>query len=302
MIKIIRTILCATLLATVPMQAVPSAPKLMQVVGTRALSHMQSRGGITTGVLATQAVTAALLLKSICGKEGPVAFNRFDDSVRVITKREPVLGFLVGCLYPATLGVPMPKDGGAAKKAKWLAALHRTTAKIDGAVALNSFLLSALTLRAITCFVLFYQEQVRDTLGYGYDIAQVHLDVDALNEPDEDGFYELHDSLPICCICREITETNEDTLCYTCTSHAHIAHTECFRQWYEQARTCPGGNDCQPDVHQVERGMLSKLRLLLGYRGFKYGMAAGTAVAAGFAGLGTLKGISAYKAYRASRT
>ncbi len=300
--KLMNAMLCTAMLATTPMQAAPSAPKLMQVIGSRTLAHMQSRSGITTCVLAVQAVTAALLLREhLSSRITPIVVN--PDGTMVILNLPPLqyLGHLVGYLFPPTLGVSVVKNGDDAEKARWIASVQRTIAKTDGALAINLFLLSGIALRKTVKTFYFAKQQLQEQMGDNYDYEQkVYFEevaIDTLRERSTEQ------GQPQCCICEGFYEPRDmNPWLYTCTSHQHIAHVRCMPDLIPpDGPACPVSDECELQIKRRERSRLEKLRILFGEPAFSFNMGVGVAVTAGFAGFGAYKAHSAYKAYRATR-
>ncbi len=299
--KLMNAMLCTAMLATAPMQAAPNAPKLMQVIGSRTLAHMQSRSGITTTVLAVQAVTAALLLREhLSSRITPIVLNPNGTMGILNLPALQYLGHLVVYLFPPTLGVSAPKNGDDAQKARWIASVQRTIAKTDGALAINLFLLSGIALRKTVKTFDFGKQQVQEQMGDNYDYEQStrfeEVAIDTLRE------WGTEQGQPQCCICEGFSEPwDMNPLLYTCMSHQHMAHVRCLQDSIHlDDSTCPVSDECELQITRRERSRLEKLRILFGEPGFSFNMGVGVAVTAGFAGFGAYKAHSAYKAYRAT--
>ena len=291
--KIMHALLCISLLSTTQVQSAPPASKLMHAVGKRALAHMQSRDHITGCMLALQGVTGYMLLKALCGAELPITMNHnfalddggenFDNSSIESKITGSFLCFAAGLLYPRSLSAVMPKNARAKEKAKWLASLQSANSKGDFAVAINAFLLSAITMRSVAHFVRVVQDILRTKHGFEYDY-DVRFERIRVGEPDADGFYDAKAEVPRCRICHG-SDSIEDEV-FFCQSEIPfipcIAHKKCIIRKHAMS---------------VKRSFLERWEHY--WPDDEAGkLFVGAAVAACFAGFGGWKALKAYRAYR----
>ena len=278
--KIICAILCAAMVAATPVQAVPRAVQqrsyLMKVVYKRALAHMQSRAGISTGILALHGASVAMLLKSLCSSERPFSFRIVPNEDGLAALRGilaelmkvkpslylPLLYTVVAALVPSPFGIPLPKNGSDAEARKWLGRVHNVMARTFSLSAVNSLLLSAIAVRATYGLVQDGLEMARERLGADNYYDKIDIDLAAIDAPDEDGFWDTHEVIPECCICRRSTDTPQVSLSYCCTSK-HIVHSACINEWNQgRYTTCPGAQGCRLAVRRNEPTLAKKLKWL----------------------------------------
>ena len=314
--KNIQAIMCAAILVVSPLQSASTPPKqpstaLRTIAFRRAIARMDVRQGSRMGVLALQCATALMLIKSLLGRQQKATISLDDAGIDASKMLTPALLHLIACLYPATLSTALPKAVPRTKTISesnaWLAKIQRASVLTDSGLAINTLLLCGIATRAVIDLIKQGQSKARQTLGDSYDYQQIPLlepvyMADPVNVADEDGYYEALGPQPTCCICREEGTSDENPLCYCCSSHRHIAHSRCAQDWFTTLNggsTCPGNASCHFALQNGPRtSFLSKWRALAQLHNFNKGLGSGLSIAAGLAFYSGLKAMQAYYSLR----
>ena len=298
--KIILAIVFSLLPAPTFVQAAPRQSTLRDVVYKRALAHMQSRAGITTGLLALQGVSAAMLLKALFSRERPHSFSTDKESEINPAKdmwHWPMLGLIVADTFPANFGVRMPLNASLKEQKAWLAGLKNTIAKLQGGSAVGLFLACAIVMRAAYEGT---QQYARRCLGDKYDTEYI-LALEPIDTPNDEGFSEAFDEMPACHMCCRKDHTTKNPLCYYGTDNRHIAHRLCAELRYESDPSDFVSLGCQ--IKKGGRTTLLQKWKVVGEIPLLQGYFIGStllALALGMDGLGNA--LAAYKALRPHRS